>query len=110
MSFHKNTAKDRSMNQDILKIELNQNNNNIINKIYISPEIKPENKFNFHNQNNINIMNINNKGNITNNNINNENSNQINNGNVEIVYSKRDNQTIKEIIRNQFVRKVYGIL
>ena len=110
MSFHKNTAKDRSMNQDISKIKLNQNNNNIINKIYISPKIKPENKFNSHNQNNINIMNINNKGNISNNNINNENSNQINNGNVEIVYSKSEDQTIKEIIRNQFVRKVYGIL
>ena len=110
MSFHKNTAKDPSMNQDISKMELNQNNNNIINKIYISPEIKPEKNLNYHNQNNINIMNINNKDNITNNNINNEISNQIHNGNMGVVYSKREDQNIKEIIRNQFVRKVYGIL
>ena len=115
MNFHKNIAKEPKINQDISKIELNQDNTNIINKIYISPEIKPEKNFNSHqkyfqNQDNINIMNINNKNNIINNNIKTEIPKQIHNGNVEIVHSQKEDQNIKEIIRNQFVRKVYGIL
>ena len=114
MIFHKNIAKE-NINQDISKIELNQDNTNIINKIYISPEIKPEKNFNSHqkyfqNQDNINIMNINNKNNIINNNIQNEIPKQIHNCNAEIVHSQKEDQNIKQTIRNQFVRKVYGIL
>ena len=116
MNFNKNTSKEPSINQDISKYELNNNNINIINKIYVSPDIKddkPDVYQNDFNKNNINIMNINNKNNINNynqynfNNIN-HNRDQVNN--VEIIHSEKDNQKIDEIIRNQFVRKVYGIL
>lgn len=115
MNFHKNTAKEPSINQDFSKIELNQNKNNILNNIYFSPEIKPENKIDSYqkdleNQNNINIMNINNKKNNINNNINNAIPDNIKNDNVEIIYSQKEDQNIKDLIRNQFVRKVYGIL
>ena len=116
MNFNKNTSKEPSINQDISKYELNNNNINIINKIYVSPDKKddkPDVYQNDFNKNNINIMNINNKNNINNynqynyNNIN-HNRDQVNN--VEIIHSEKDNQKIDEIIRNQFVRKVYGIL
>ena len=115
MNFGKNIEKEPIINQDISKIELNQNNNNIINKINVSPEIKPEKNYNSHqnyfqNQDNINVMNINNTNKFTNNNINNEIPMQIHNGNIEIVHSQKENQNIKQTIRNQFVRKVYGIL
>ena len=55
-------------------------------------------------------MNINNKKNIINNNINNEIHKQIHNCYAGIVPSQKEDQNIKEIIRNQFGRKVYGIL
>ena len=107
----KNNSKDLPINQDISKLELNQRKNNIINKIYFSPEIN--NKVNsYTNQNNIQNYNktkIINNNNCINNNVNlNINQSQINN--VEISQSQREEQNIKEMIRNQFVRKVYGIL
>ena len=107
----KNNSKDLPINQDISKLELNQRKNNIINKIYFSPEIN--NKANsYTNQNNIQNYNktkIINNNNCINNNVNlNINQSQINN--VEISQSQREEQNIKEMIRNQFVRKVYGIL
>ena len=118
MNFHKNTSKEPSINQDISKYELNKNNNNIINKIYISPDKKDDKSDVYQNdfhKNDINVMNINYKNNINNNNLNQNNVNIINpyqnqNNFVEIIHSQNDNQKIDEIIRNQFVRKVYGIL
>ena len=118
MIFHKNISKDPSINnQDISKYGINNNNINVLNKMYIYPEKKDE-KFVYKNdflKNTSNIMNINNKNNINNNNFNNYNYNNINsfigqNNKVEIIHSQKNNQKIDEIIRNRFVRKVYGIL
>ena len=68
----KNNSKDLPINQDISKLELNQRKNNIINKIYFSPEIN--NKVNsYTNQNNIQNYNktkIINNNNCINNNVN----------------------------------------
>lgn len=112
MNFHKDISNNSSNLKDPSKIELNQNNFNIINKIYITPEKKPESVFQQypnHFQNN-NIMNINNKNNINKYNIINANQNQSSGMNVEVFQNQKENQKINEILRNQFVRKVYGIL
>ena len=112
MNFHKDISKNSSNPQDHSKIELNQNNFNIINKIYITPEKKPESEFQQYPNNfqNNNIMNINNKNNINKYNIINANQNQSSAMDVEVFQTQKENQQINEILRNQFVRKVYGIL
>ena len=55
-------------------------------------------------------MNINNKNNINKYNIINTNQNQSPAMDVEVFQTQKENQQINEILRNQFVRKVYGIL
>ena len=112
MNFHKDISNNSSNLKDPSKIELNQNNFNIINKIYITPEKKPESEFQQYPNNfqNNNIMNINNKNNINKYNIINANQNQSHGINVEVFQNQKENQKINEILRNQFVRKVYGIL
>ena len=111
MNFHKDISNNSSNLKDPSKIELNQNNFNIINKIYITPEKKPESEFQQYPNNfqNNNIMNINNKNNINKYNIINANQNQSHGINVEVFQNQKENQKINEILRNQFVRKVYGI-
>jgi FtsH-binding integral membrane protein len=112
MNFHKDISNNSSNLKDPSKIELNQNNFNIINKIYITPEKKPESEFQQYPNNfqNNNIMNINNKNNINKYNIINSSQNQSSGMNVEVFQTQKENQIINEILRNQFVRKVYGIL
>ena len=118
MNFQKDILQNPSISKDQSKIGLNQNNLNIINQIYITsdknshPEFKQSSK-KFQNNNQMNI-NKNNNNNIHINNyydINtNHNQNQTSGLNVEIYQSQKEDEKIKEIIRNQFVRKVYGIL
>ena len=116
-----NKYKGQPTNKDLSKLELNQNNNNLINKICFYPGCKQNNEMqknpnqdNFKEKNNILLnnnymLNINNKNNqiLNNNNIDN---NEIQDVNVEVTQSQKDVQNINIIIRNQFVKKVYGIL
>ena len=113
MNFHKDISQNSSNPQDHSKIELNQNNFNILNKINITPDKKPENEFpqlpnHFHKND---IMNINYQDNNNNNyNSINLNPNKSTGLDIKVFQSQKDGQNINEIIRNQFVRKVYGIL
>ena len=102
--------KPSNLSQDISKNELNQNNLNIINKIYIN---YPDN--NAENIHHPNIM----KNNIKPPNIKNSSNDQNNNQNLDVKIELSQNQNnnddnddinIKNMLRNQFVRKVYGIL
>ncbi len=132
MNISNNKYKGESTNKDLSKVGLNQNNINIINKIYLYPDKNQDNN-NIQkypapnnlpdNNNNIMLNNnyiyyndinyMNNQKHIINNNNNNNNYNNYNNNsqnNVEITDSQREDKNIKDIIRNQFVKKVYGIL
>ena len=99
-----------NLSQDISKNELNQNNLNIINKIYVN--CPDNNQESLHHPN---IM----KSNIKPSNIENSSHDQnyIQNQDVKLELSQNQNNNdnnddikIKNMLRNQFVRKVYGIL
>ena len=127
MNNYSNQFKGQPTNKDLSKLELNQNNKNLLNKIYFYPGCKQNieiqkypNSDNFREKNNIlnnnYILNINNKNNKTlNNNIDNNeikvfDNNENKDINVAITQSQKDEPNISIIIRNQFVKKVYGIL
>lgn len=102
--------KPPNLSQDISKNVLNQNNLNIINKIYVNcPDNNQESLYH------PNIM----KSNIKPPNIENNSNDQnnIQNQDVKLELSQNQNNNdnnddinIKNMLRNQFVRKVYGIL
>ena len=102
--------KPSNLSQDISRQELNQNNLNIINKIYANyPDNNQETIFH------PNIMNNNTKPTIIENNSNDQNNNQIQDVKLELSQNQNNNDNnddinIKNMIRNQFIRKVYGIL
>ena len=102
--------KPSNLSQDISRQELNHNNLNIINKIYANyPDNNQETIFH------PNIMNNNTKPTIIENNSNDQNNNQIQDVKLELSQNQNNNDNnddinIKNMIRNQFIRKVYGIL
>ena len=102
-----------NLSQEISKNELNQNNLNILNKIYVNCPDNNQESLHHPNimKNNIKPSNIENNSNYKNN---------IQNQDVKLELSQNQNNNdnndnnedikIKNMLRNQFVRKVYGIL
>ena len=102
--------KPPNLSQDISKNVLNQNNLNIINKIYVN--CPDNNQESLHHPN---IMKSNIKPPNIENNSNDQNNIQNQDVKIELSQNRNNNDNnddinIKNMIRNQFVRKVYGIL
>jgi FtsH-binding integral membrane protein len=99
--------KQSNISQYISKSELSQNNLNIINKIYVN--CPDNNQENIHHPN---IMNNRIKPSIIENNSNDQNNNQSQDVKLQLSQNQNNNDdiNIQNMLRNKFIRKVYGIL